>query len=118
MSGKLNLVNMKLIYLSLVLATTVTTCKQKLPACISQKIDEIKSQPKWNPPAEVNEYDYEGKRVFLFSSPCCDQYNLLYDENCNALCAPSGGYTGRGDEKCPDFEEKAKHVRLIWRDER
>ena len=88
------------------------------PACIQQKIDQIKAQPKWNPPAEVNEYMYQDKKVYLFSSNCCDQYNMLYDENCNALCAPSGGFTGRGDGKCADFNDKAKHVRLVWKDER
>jgi hypothetical protein len=88
------------------------------PVCIEQKIAEIKAQPKWNPPAEVNEYIYNDKRVFLFSSPCCDQYNMLYDENCTVICAPSGGYTGKGDGKCTDFNEAAKHVRLVYKDDR
>lgn len=92
--------------------------KQSIPSCIDQKISQIKAQPKWNPLAEVNEYIFNGKRVFLFSSPCCDQYNMLYDENCNTLCAPTGGYTGKGDEKCPDFRETAKHVKLVWKDDR
>src|SRR5688572_23250673 len=92
--------------------------KQAIPTCIQQKIDQIKAQPKWNPPAEVNEYIYNDRHVYLFSSNCCDQYNMLYDENCNALCAPSGGYTGRGDEKCTDFKDKAKLVGLVWKDER
>lgn len=91
---------------------------QSTPACIQRKIDEIKAQPKWNPPAEVNEYIYNDQHVYLFSSPCCDQYNMLYDGNCTALCAPSGGFTGRGDQKCTDFNDKAKHVRLVWKDER
>ena len=111
-------------YIALLLAIpflSESKCSSKnstTPACIEQKITEIKAQPKWNPPAEVNEYMYKDKRVFLFSSPCCDQYNMLYDENCTALCAPSGGFTGKGDNKCPDFNEMAKHVRLVWKDER
>ena len=67
---------------------------------------------------EVDEYIYEGKQVFLFSSPCCDQYNNLYDKDCNLICAPSGGYTGKGDNKCPEFSSKAKHIRLLWKDDR
>jgi hypothetical protein len=97
------------------------SCKSKqaaIPSCIQQKIDEIKSQPKWNPPAEITEYLYQEKHVYLFSSPCCDQYNMLYDENCNPICAPSGGYTGRGDSKCEDFKDKAKLVKLVWKDDR
>jgi hypothetical protein len=108
---------MKLLLLSF-LIVAANTCKEKIPTCVTNKINEIKAQPKWNPPAEVNEYEYQGKRVFLFSSPCCDQYNMLYDENCKALCAPTGGYTGKGDQKCPEFMNDAKHVRLVWRDER
>lgn len=92
--------------------------KSTTPSCILQKIEQIKAQPKWNPPAEVNEYIYNDAPVFLFSSNCCDQYNVAYDENCNVVCAPSGGYTGKGDNKCPDFFEKAKHVRLVWKDKR
>lgn len=95
--------------------------KQKpdaIPVCIQQKIEAIKAEPKWNPPAEVDEYLYNGKHVFLFSSNCCDQYNILYDENCEVICAPSGGLTGKGDGKCADFAESAKHVKLIWKDER
>ena len=92
--------------------------KDTIPTCIQQKIEQIQKELQWNPPAEVNEYSYEGKRMFLFSSPCCDQHNYLYSSECNLICAPSGGYTGKGDGKCLDFFEKAKHVKLIWRDQR
>lgn len=89
-----------------------------IPPCVQQKIDSIKAQPKWNPPAQVDEYVFRGKRVFAFSSNCCDQFNPVYDENCNYLCAPSGGITGKGDLQCADFATEAKHVRLVWKDER
>jgi hypothetical protein len=112
---------MKFIFLLLVLPLINEKCgknKDTVPSCIQEKIGQIKKEPKWNPPAEVNEYNYDGKKVFLFSSPCCDQYNNLYDSDCTLICAPSGGYTGKGDRKCEDFFEKAKHVKLIWKDER
>jgi len=89
-----------------------------IPACIQQKINTIKDQPKWNPPATVTEYLYMDKPVYLFSSDCCDQYNELYDGNCNYLCAPSGGITGSGDRKCTDFSAKATMIREVWRDVR
>lgn len=89
-----------------------------LPLCIRDRIAEIKKQPRRNPPARVNEYRYRGKRVFLFSSSCCDQYNEVVDENCNLVCAPSGGLTGRGDGKCAGFNDSAMLVRLVWKDER
>ena len=89
-----------------------------VPKCIQSKIDSLKKVPRYNPPAEVSEYNYNGKRAFLFSSDCCDNYNVLLDENCNYICAPSGGFTGKGDMKCNDFTEKAKLVKLVWKDER
>jgi len=94
------------------------TAAERIPACIQARIEEIKKQPKWNPPAQVEEYRYNGKRVFLFSSNCCDQYNEAVDESCNYICAPSGGYTGKGDRKCTDFAEKAELIRVVWKDER
>ncbi len=91
---------------------------EKLPVCIQQKIDVIKAQPKWNPTAEVNEYRYNNQRVFLFSSECCDQFDQLLDEQCNNICAPTGGFTGKGDGRCTDFKQVATFVKLVWEDKR
>src|SRR6476619_2935699 len=64
----------------IVLATAGKNCKQSqstaLPFCIMQKIEAIKKQDKWNPPSEGYEYSYNGKKVYYFSSNCCDQYNI------------------------------------------
>ncbi|MGZ8537604.1 MAG: DUF6970 domain-containing protein [Flavisolibacter sp.] len=106
------------IFLTIVAQKCTKQGDQSLPACIQSKIDQIKKEPKWNPPAEVYEYRYNGKRVYFFSSNCCDQYNVVYDEQCNPVCSPSGGLTGKGDMKCTDFNEKAQKVRLVWKDER
>ena len=89
-----------------------------VPACILQRIEQIKKEPRWNPAAEVNQYTYNGKTVYSISSDCCDQYNMVVDESCGSLCAPGGGITGRGDGKCADFPEKAQFVRKVWKDER
>jgi hypothetical protein len=104
--------------LLLVAAQTHKKEDNKIPLCIQQKIEEIKQQPRWTPPAEVHEYTYNGKRVFYFSSNCCDQYNMVFDEKCDFICAPSGGMTGKGDGKCADFSTKAQYVKLIWKDDR
>ncbi len=89
-----------------------------IPVCIQQKIDSMKQQAVWNPPAEINEYFYADKNVYLISAPCCDFFSIAVDNDCNYVCAPAGGFTGKGDRKCVDFLEKAKHVRLVWKDER
>ncbi len=95
-----------------------TAINQKAPACILQKIDSIKKEPVWNPPAEIYEYEYQGKKVYAISSNCCDFFNTVVDADCKYVCAPSGGFTGRGDGKCVDFFKMAKQVRLVWKDER
>ena len=89
-----------------------------VPTCVWQRIEEIKKEPKWNPPAQVDEYIYNGRNVFLFSSNCCDQYNMLYSDNCITICAPSGGIAGHGDQKCNDFFNSAKYIKLVWKDPR
>ncbi|HEX6191973.1 MAG TPA: hypothetical protein VFZ42_06400 [Chitinophagaceae bacterium] len=100
-------------------------CKKKnqnssqaeIPTCIQQKIDSLKKEPKWMPPAQIDEFIYNGKTVYLFNSDCCDHFNIAVDTMCQYVCAPSGGFTGRG-EGCADFEKKAKHIRLVWKDAR
>lgn len=99
-------------------ATKVLAAIPEIPVCIQQKIDSIKQQPVSNPPAEINEYVYSGREVYVISARCCDLYSIAVDSNCNYICAPSGGFTGKGDRKCADFLENAKPVRLVWKDER
>src|SRR3954465_13312417 len=107
-----------LVIFGVIVAHKCTKEKDSIPACIQQKINDIKKEPRWNPPAEVYEYRYQGKKVYYFTSNCCDNFNTVYDENCNYLCAPDGGITGKGDRKCADFTEKAERVKLIWKDDR
>lgn len=113
-------------FILLILALPVMMAKQcsknnnekATPPCVLQKIEEIKAKPRYNPPAEVNEYNYKGTNVYLFTSDCCDQYIMLYDAQCQYICAPSGGLTGKGDDKCINFFDTAKHTRLVWKDGR
>jgi hypothetical protein len=46
--------------------------------------------------------DYQGNPAYLFIAPCCDMFNELYDSHGVKLCAPSGGFAGFGDGRCPD----------------
>jgi hypothetical protein len=106
------------LWLPLLLSFQCNKPGTEIPSCIQQRIDQIKAVPKWNPPAEVNEYIYQGKHVYLFSADCCDQFNELLDGDCKYVCAPSGGITGKGDMKCPDFFTTAQFVKLVWKDPR
>lgn len=86
-----------------------------VPACVQQLIDEAAKATPPTTPVRVDEYTYKGEKVYLFTADCCDFYNILYDESCKKICAPSGGFTGGGDGKCPDFDSTAKQVKTIWK---
>ena len=86
-----------------------------IPVCVRRLIDSANKEIPPNPPLQVDEYLYNGKKVFLVTAPCCDFFNMVYDDSCKAVCAPSGGITGKGDGKCEDFATTAKFVKSIWK---
>ena len=85
-----------------------------VPTCIKNKIDSFKLKEAHEKPQRVIEYVYKGKKVYYVVMPCCDFYNEVYDDKCNFLGAPDGGFTGKGDGKIPDFFEAAKSEKLVW----
>lgn len=96
-------------------------CKKEetpVPACIQQKIDSVKQRPQSTPPVQVNVWDYNGRRVYLFSAADTGQLVKVFDENCQYVCAPSGGPKGYGDSLCADFYQSAIHITLLWKDTR
>ncbi len=60
-------------------------------------------------------YEWKSKTVYYVITSCCDNFNLLLDENGKKLCSPDGGFTGHGDGKCPNFIKEKKNGKLIWR---
>ena len=86
-------------------------------ACMQKKIAAYKKLEKQDQPQRVVEYVYNGKKVYYVVAPCCDQFNELYDANCNKLGNPDGGFTGKGDGKFPDFAEKRTRERVLWKNE-
>jgi hypothetical protein len=89
-----------------------------LPAWVIQLIAQTENAPVENPPKVITQHNYNGAVVYEVSSPCCDQYNYLYDASGKTICAPSGGFTGRGDGRCTDFAEKKTNSVVIWQDTR
>ncbi|MBK7098970.1 MAG: hypothetical protein IPH58_12200 [Sphingobacteriales bacterium] len=89
-----------------------------IPECVQEKIKQLENEGVRNPPASIWQYDYKGQLVYFVPSFCCDFYSLLYDSNCNLICAPDGGLTGKGDGKCKDFFTESKNGKLIWQDSR
>jgi hypothetical protein len=89
-----------------------------IPACIAAKIDSLKTADKGNPAYSVYRYTYNGKNVYYFPSQCCDRFSDLLDENCQVICHPDGGFTGKGDGNCADFFTTRKDELLVWKDNR
>ncbi len=108
--------------LTLSLSMAFSSCisldlNEEVPQCIEAKIRKLKRKPVQNPPAEVWKWETGGALYYYFTGDCCDQFNELYDAECNYVCAPDGGLGGAGDGKCPVFSQPIKKT-LIWRDAR
>lgn len=88
------------------------------PDCVITKIREISKEDVWNPPAKIYSYVYEGKTVYFIPQHCCDIPSQLFDSDCNLICNPDGGFTGRGDGHCADFFATRTDEKLLWEDTR
>jgi hypothetical protein len=88
------------------------------PLWVDELIVKFCSEPVGNPPQSLWRYDYNGQTVYYIPPQCCDQYSTLLDENGKFICAPDGGFTGKGDGRCPDFSSKRTNEILVWRDSR
>ena len=91
--------------------------KKKVPNCIESKIKKILEKEVQNPPAKVYEWKDDENTYYYFTSGCCDQFNYLYDDRCDVVCAPDGGFTGGGDGNCPSFSGSVVKT-LVWEDPR
>ena len=90
----------------------------KTPQCITDKIDAIKAEDVWSPPAKIFSYQYDGSLVYYITSHCCDIPSEVYNENCVYMCGPDGGIGGPVDNFCLDFHTAKTDEVLIWEDDR
>src|SRR5437588_1251309 len=107
----------RIIFILSIMMMSCTTDKQTgvmsgMPPCLITKIEGMKGDH--NAPESVTGYNYKGQPVFYLSMPCCDQFNTVYDGNCNYLGSPDGGITGKGDGKLPDFFANATDKKVVW----
>ena len=109
-------------YFIVILTIGLSACSNSVssenPAWVDSLIGEFKEAPLGNPPQSVWRYTYNGETVYYVPPQCCDQFSVLYDSDGNTICAPDGGFTGRGDGRCPDFFSNRTDELLIWRDSR
>ncbi|MFD1139740.1 DUF6970 domain-containing protein [Larkinella insperata] len=110
-------------FVSILILTLILGCEDKNPApetvpdCIQQVIEKIKQEPVWNPPAQVYRYAFKGQEVYYIPPRCCDIPGVVI-ANCDTLCAPDGGFSGKGDGRCPEFSKEAENPMLVWEDRR
>ncbi len=67
-----------------------------------------------DPVLAVNEYEWNGATYYYFTMDCCDQFNQVYDDQCNYVCAPDGGFAGTGDGQCLTFFDEAVAGSQVW----
>ena len=85
------------------------------PACIRLLIEHNGRGNSGESYLAIYRYKYQKRYVYFGDADCCDQYNLLLDSDCQVLCAPSGGFSGKGDGKCSDFFKEATEKTELWR---
>lgn len=85
-----------------------------LPEWLRVKIGQYKALPADRAPLGIWRITHNGQPAYYLYSPCCDQYNPLLSAEGNEICNPSGGFTGRGDGKCPEPMDRGTKAALVW----
>jgi hypothetical protein len=108
--------NLKPILAVVVFALAFVSCENANNRQIPKPIRKLITEQKGNCLTSVEKYHYQGKEVYLFeSSSCADYPVVVYDENGDVICMPSGGLSGAGDEKCPCFYDEATDKEDVWK---
>lgn len=110
----------KLTILTLAVCAILWACsgskasKSGEPKWVTELIDSLESA-EYNNGASVSKYLFQGNTVYYVQAPCCDQMNPLYDADGTLICHPDGGFTGKGDGKCPGFRNSAEMLEVLWK---
>ena len=102
--------NLCFLLLLTVLACAKEDCAPQVPPCLLDRL--LDESPV--PIVEVQRWDIDDDHYFYLVADCCDIPSALFDEDCNFICSPDGGLTGRGDGNCPDFPESFDRT-VIWK---
>ena len=87
---------------------------ESMPQWLRQRIAQYGSLPPGEAPTGVWRVDYRGRPAYYEQSPCCDQWNPLYDAEGVVICHPDGGITGGGDGQCPRPLDPAAPRTPVW----
>jgi len=91
---------------------------RSLPVWLQERVASYATSALGSVPDEVWQFEYRGKTVYYIPAPCCDQFDSLFAADGTYLCAPSGGYSGYGDQRCSDALLKPKEMTRVWQDYR
>ncbi|BEG97768.1 DUF6970 domain-containing protein [Bacteroides sedimenti] len=108
----------RLLFLGIIVMMALISCEKShpdngIPECIESKIKELSTSVLAGKDANVTEYRFQWKRVYLFDpAMCCDMPSPVFDSNCNYL-GSLGGFAGNTMINGEDFS-KAKFIKIIW----
>jgi hypothetical protein len=86
-----------------------------LPEWLRIRLADYDAQPRPAAPQAVFEVGYGDGVAYFVLAGCCDQLDPLVDARGVLICYPSGGFTGRGDGKCPGALPPGDKRREVWR---
>ena len=115
-------IQFKFLFALVVIIGLFSGCKKlnlpvTVPDCVERDIKRFERQDGgFDNAVAVYQWLVDGKIYYYYASDCCDQFNYLYDEECNLVCAPDGGFGGNGDGNCPEFVGDITEV-LVWKKE-
>lgn len=88
------------------------------PACdgnfSATLIEQLKQKPKQTPAAEVTQYTYQSRTVYLVTG---GNTSYVFDA-CGQVICSAAVRNNSGDGRCPDFAAMATNPQLIWTDPR
>ncbi len=72
-------------------------------------LEESNRYGEYRPAIQI--YRYRGGLVYTYSDPrVSDGFTTAYDSEGNVIGAPSGGLTGKGDGRLPNFYNEAEYL--------
>lgn len=89
------------------------------PACVKKMVNNSEKGKGFISIIAVYEWVIDGNKYYYLVSECCDFLNFLFDDECNEICAPTGGDNGGGSMDCPSFVYgDLESETLLWQKER
>ncbi|MBC7472645.1 MAG: hypothetical protein H7263_00005 [Candidatus Sericytochromatia bacterium] len=101
------------------LPTSLIIKYDKNPEWLDKYINKLNTEPVKDSPESITKFEYKGKNVYFFSSPCCGKEGKLYDQNKNIICSVGKNKISYKKLKnCNDFDKTKKNKKLIWQENR